>query len=60
MTQNINTNANDDEKKKKPDQATNTAYGDPVTSSKPTINNQFKEGNSTIAESTQEGKNRKE
>jgi hypothetical protein len=57
MTQNMN-NVNGD--KKKPERATNTAYGDPVKSSKPTINNQFKTGHSAIAESTQEGKNRKE
>ncbi len=55
MTQNMNS----DNKKKKPDQATNTAYGDPVVRSKPTINNQFKTGTSQVAESTQEGKNRK-
>ncbi|WP_252501848.1 hypothetical protein [Sporosarcina sp. Marseille-Q4943] len=58
MTQNKNTNTRNNEKKTDPN--TWTAYGDPVKTSKPTINNQFKKGTSAIAESTQEGKPRKD
>ncbi|MFX3674749.1 MAG: hypothetical protein ACE3JQ_09910 [Paenisporosarcina sp.] len=56
--QNIKTNANDSKKKKDP--TTDTAYGDPVIASSPTINNEFKQANSTIAESTQNGNSRKD
>ena len=56
--QNMNTNASADKKKKDP--TTFTAYGDPVKSSSPTINNDFKKATSTIAESTQNGNSRKD
>ncbi|KXH81983.1 hypothetical protein [Sporosarcina sp. HYO08] len=54
--QNMNTNAGADKKNKDP--GNYTAYGDPVKSSLPTINNEFKKANSTIAESTQNGTSR--
>jgi hypothetical protein len=56
--QNMNTNASDSKKKKDP--TTDTAYGDPVKSSSPTINNEYKKATSTIAESTQNGNSRKD
>jgi hypothetical protein len=56
--QNMNTNASASKKKKDPN--TDTAYGDPVKSSSPTINNEFKKATSTIAESTQNGNSRKD
>lgn len=56
MTHNKKTNSSNTEKKTDP--STWTAYGDPVKSSKPTINDQFKKSTSPIAESTQEGKSR--
>ena len=43
---------------KKNDPTTDTAYGDPVISSSPTINNEYKQASSTIAESTQNDKAR--
>ncbi|MEK3937602.1 hypothetical protein MKY41_20255 [Sporosarcina sp. FSL W7-1349] len=57
MTKNINTNFNAGKKKEDPN--TYTAYGDPVKSSSPPINQNFKQANSTIAESTQERKSLK-
>jgi hypothetical protein len=54
---NTNTNANASENKKDP--TTDTAYGDPVKSSSPTVNNEFKKAHSPIAESTQNGTSRK-
>ena len=56
--QNLNTNAS--ASKKKTDSTTYTAYGDPVKGSLPTINNEYKKANSTIAESTQNGNSRKD
>lgn len=56
--QNINTNASTSKKKKGP--TTETAYGDPVKASSPTINNEFKKATSSIAESTQNGTSRKD
>jgi hypothetical protein len=52
--QNINANAS----KKKKEPTTETAYGDPVKHSSPTINNEYKKASSAIAESTQKGNNR--
>ena len=52
MTQQ-NINANEHASKKKKDPTTETAYGDPVIASSPTINNDYKKATSTIAESTQ-------
>ena len=54
--QNMNTNTSDSKKKKDPN--TYTAYGDPVKTSSPTINNEFKKATSPIAESTQNGNSR--
>jgi hypothetical protein len=54
----MNTNASASKKKKDP--TTDTAYGDPVKSYSPTINNEFKKATSTIAESTQNGNSRKD
>jgi len=45
--------------KKETGSSTYTAYGDPLKSSKPNINNPVKKENSTIAESTQEDNSRK-
>lgn len=56
--QNLNTNSSASKKKKDP--TTDTAYGDPVITSSPTINNNFKQANSTIAESTHNGNSRKD
>jgi len=56
--QNINTNSSTSKKKKGP--TTETAYGDPVKASSPTINNDFKKATSAIAESTQNGNSRKD
>jgi len=56
--QNMNTNAS--ASKNKNDPSTYTAYGDPVKSSSPTINNEFKKSTSPIAESTQNGTSRKD
>lgn len=56
--QNMDTNASPN--KSKSDSAKNTAYGDPVNSSSPTINDEYKKATSAIAKSTQSGKNRKE
>ena len=56
--QNMNTNASASKKKKGP--TTETAYGDPVKASSPTINNEFKKATSAIAESTQNGNSRKD
>ena len=50
--QNMNVSAS----KKQNDPTTDTAYGDPVKTSSPTINNEYKKATSTIAESTQSGK----
>ena len=55
---NKNTNASASDNKKDP--STHTAYGDPVKSSSPTINDQFKKGTSPIADSTEKGTSRKE
>ena len=55
MTQQ-NTNTSNKNKK---DPTTDTAYGDPVISSSPTINNKYKKSTSPIAESTQNGHSRK-
>ncbi|MDF2068527.1 hypothetical protein [Bacillus sp. Cr_A10] len=55
---NVNTNASTS--KKKQVQTTDTAYGDPVKASSPTINNDYKQATSTIAESTQNGNSRKD
>ena len=55
--QNTNTNASASKKKKEP--TTDTAYGDPVKSSSPTMNNEYKKATSPIAESTQNGESRK-
>lgn len=40
------------------DLTTDTAYGDPVIASSPTINNEYKKATSTIPESTQNGNSR--
>ncbi|ALC85866.1 hypothetical protein AM499_08535 [Bacillus sp. FJAT-22090] len=55
---NVNTNASTSKKKKV--QTTDTAYGDPVKASSLTINNDYKQATSTIAESTQNGNSRKD
>jgi hypothetical protein len=52
--QNMNVSAS----KKQKDPTTDTAYGDPVKNSSPTINNEYKKATSPIAESTQNGKSR--
>ena len=51
-----NVNAN----KKKNEPTTETAYGDPVIASSPTINNEYKQASSTIAESTHNGESQSE
>jgi len=56
--QNMNKQASASQKKKDP--TTDTAYGDPVITSSPTINNEFKKATSTIAESTQNGNSRRD
>ena len=53
--QNSNKDANEIAGTKKNDPTTDTAYGDPVIASSPTINNEYKKATSTIAESTQNG-----
>ena len=55
---NTNTNASASENKKDP--GTYTAHGDPVKSSSPNINDQFKKAHSPIAESTEKGISRKD
>ena len=52
---NSNSTANKNDSTKKKDPTTDTAYGDPVIASSPTINNDYKKATSTIAESTQNG-----
>ena len=52
--------ANEHANKKKNEPTTETAYGDPVIVSSPTINNEYKQATSTIAESTHNGESRSE